>query len=140
MDLAITWENLSSQGIMFWSATLAVALGLTLILTAGMIHFRRVRSRSRTPIGNPQVMPEPVFDHAKVAERAKSDPALEKAAAVSAGPNHREWSLLLARLRYAADRLEEFERLRPECPARSHESPLKESRNGVDYLFRAGKG
>ena len=45
MDLASTWEHLAAQGTMFWSASGAVALGLTLILTAGIAQIRRNRRR-----------------------------------------------------------------------------------------------
>ena len=54
--------------------------------------------------------------------------------------NSRELLLLLARLRSVSDRLDDFRRTYRHVPLDWVESPLKDSRDGVDYLFRTGTG
>ena len=133
MDLTSTWSSLADQGVMFWSATGAVALGTTLILGAGFLHLRRWRSR---PIS--KISPVPAQTPAKGKMTAETPKTPARATIASETQNTREMHLLLARLRSAADRLEDFRRANGENPAPTGESPLKESLDGVDYLFRTG--
>ena len=130
---------------MFWSASGAVALGVTLILTAGIIQVRRLRTRACRPaVPNPADLPEPV---AKVADIPLGGEMKEDSRKSPTGPGSRaeeqkdqESRLLLARLRHAVDRLEEFQRIRRDMPRKSAESSLKGCHGGVDYLFRTGTG
>ena len=145
MDLVNTWDNLSGQSFLFWSATVAVALGVTLILTAGLIQFRKIRSRSRgrTPSVHATEMPtvqEPATTPAVLEKREYTHRPQERSATRFEEQDRHQLLLLLSRLRSAANRLEEFERLGRRNPTNPTDSPLKEARNGVDYLFRAGKG
>lgn len=145
MDWAITWEYLSGQGLMFWTATVAVALGITLILTAGHLQWRRLRRGSA----------KPVFAVRASKRTTLADPAPEPAVRDMELPNKNfqiptsspdqnldphEMGVLMARLRIAADRLASFQGSRLATPAILTDSQLKEDRPGVEYLFRAGKG
>jgi len=170
MDLTSMWNSIADQGLMFWSATGAVALGTTLIFSAGILHLRKWRHRpsgkeSSVPAANPGAEPfaeiaaeyaagqaaehntEPVPvmaapDPAETLPRRKMTAEIPKSPSRSAfaseKANSREMFLLLARLRSAADQLEDYRRAHGENPGPAGESPLKESLDGVDYLFRTG--
>lgn len=136
---------IANQGFMFWSAAGAVALGCTLVLTSGFIHFRRLRSRSGGPVLPTEIaLPEPVIIPADIPLDQEMNEEPQKSApepvSRSNEPNTRQLRLLLSRLRTAADRLENFQHSSRTVPAKSAESPLKESTEGVDYLFRTGTG
>lgn len=143
MDWAYTWEYLSGQGIMFWTATVAVALGITLILTAGHLQWRRLRRRTAEPVFAVRAAkratnsdPEPDFLEKEQKNNnlhIPSPPAYES-------PDPQEMGYLMARLRIAADRLAGFQSSRLQTPSILPDSHLKEDRPGVEYLFRAGKG
>lgn len=151
MELASTWQTLADRGIMFWAATGAVALGVTLILAAGIVQFRRMRHRSQIQVPS---IPEIDTEASRGAQGAQefSNPAITPeishkysmnsvaADSRSDTKDRQELHLLLARLRAAADRLEEYHHTACATPAVKGESPLKESSPGVDYLFRAGTG
>ncbi len=146
MEMAsFTGSIIANQGFMFWSATGAVALGFTLVLTSGFIHFRRLRSRNGGPIlPTEMALPEPVIIPADIPLDQEMIEGHQKTApepgSGSPRPNTRQLRLLLARLRTAADRLEDFQHSSQPVPGKSTESPLKESTEGVDYLFRTGTG
>ena len=145
MDWANTWEYLSGQGIMFWTATLAVALGMTLILTAGHLQWRRLRKRTSQPVFAVRTTkaatlsdaePEPVIremGHRNENLHMPSPPADHNL-------DPREMGVLMARLRIAANRLADFQSSSLQTPPIWEDSHLKEDRHGVEYLFRAGKG
>ena len=138
-----TLGRVADQGFMFWTATGAVALGVTLILAAGYIQFQRIRSNSRAPQAPaPAENPELVQLPAETPLDPKMNEALQKPlvwlGTSGEEGNSEELGLLLDRLRKAADRLDAFKGSSGEIPPESHESPLKESREGVDYLFRTG--
>jgi len=135
----------AGQGVMFWTATGAVALGITLILSAGYIQFKRIRSKpvlTFTP--DLAEKPEPLELPAEVPLEAQLNNDYQKAPVLlgtaTGKADSREICLLLARLRKAADRLDGHQRSCGQHPVESVESPLKESREGVDYLFRTGTG
>ena len=149
MDWVSTWDNLSGQGIMFWSATVAVALGITLILTAGHLQWRRLRARPSNLVpARPDVEPAAPLDPRLVPSgqengRENHPPNTRfQANSQSADQvdDRREMGVLMARLHSAADKLSEYHRSRLQIPAGIQDSRLKEDRNGVEYLFRAGKG
>jgi len=136
---------IANQGFMFWFATGAVALGFTLVVTAGAIHFRRLRSRSgRHDLAATVALPEPMAIPADIPLNMEMNEESQKDAlgpgSVSIEPNSRQLRLLLTRLRTAADQLEDLRQSSRPGPSKSAESSLKESPEGVDYLFRTGTG
>ncbi len=135
----------AEQGYMFWSATGAVALGITLLLTAGIVQLRRFHSRSVLPmVPDLDEMTEPIEIPVEVdlAREVKAETQQEPIGLHSASEvvNPEELNLLVARLRKAADQLEDYSRSEMGMLPQSFESPLKETREGVDYLFRTGTG
>ncbi len=136
----------AEQGYMFWSATGAVALGITLILTAGIVQLRRFHSRSVLPIiPDLDQKTEPIETPVEVDLALEMKPETQQKEAIglnstSEKVNAEELHPLLARLRKAADQLEDYSRSQVEMLPQSTESPLKETREGVDYLFRTGTG
>lgn len=145
MDWASTWEYLSGQGIMFWTATVAVALGSTLILAAVHLQWRRLRSRPAKHVSTeqtpkPATLPDPV----PVRPGGDRDPENETK---SSGPqpavfdqDHLEMGVLVSRLQSAANRLAAYQNSRLPNPTEIGDSYLKADPDGVEYLFRAGKG
>jgi hypothetical protein len=136
---------IANQGFMFWSATGAVALGLTLVLTSGFIHFRRLRSRpGRHDLHATVTLPEPIIIPSEIPLKqemnAESQKDVLEPGSRSIELNTQQLRHLLARLRTAADQLEDFRHSSRPVPAESAESSLKESAEGVDYLFRTGIG
>ena len=135
----------ADQGFMFWTATGAVALGITLILTAGIVQLRRLHSRSVVPVtiglekkAEPVEIPEEVDLAMEKKEETRKTPV--GLTPTSGEENPEELHLLLERLREAVDRLEAYPRFKGEMLAKTSESLLKETREGVDYLFRTGTG
>jgi len=146
MELASILESsIANQGLMFWSASAAVALGVTLILISGIIQFRRLRSRSASSVPSASVLPP---EQIEIPSEIPSDLEMNKESQkTSEWPecrvtesNPKQLRLLLARLRTAADQLEDYRRINRVLPPKSAESSLKESAEGVDYLFRTGTG
>ena len=140
-----TLGSIAGQGFMFWAATGAVALGVTLILAAGYIQFQRIRSKPVPQVATdlaakpaPAVLPDEVPSESKL--NSDDQKELIWLGTPIKEANSGELRLLLARLRQAADRLDGFQRASDKHPSTSVESPLKESREGVDYLFRTGTG
>jgi hypothetical protein len=145
MELASVWRSMADQGLMFWLASGAVALGVTLILCAGIIQIRRLRGRFVGKVSSLQETKVPVV-HKSTNQAKIQEKSLENLNTLEApGPRPEEMDsqelyLLLARLRSAADRLEKYRLFTRQNPASQAESPLKAYRDGVDYLFRAGTG
>lgn len=145
MDFANTWQSIAGNGFMFWSATAAVALGTTLILASGFIQVRRLFARTERPVATaPAALPEPAAeaDDISLGPEMKMEPQ-NIPAGPGSGPvvqNSQELLLLRARLRSVADRLDDFRRTYRYVPLDWVESPLKDSRDGVDYLYRTGTG
>ena len=145
MELANTWQSIADNGIMFWAATGAVALGIALTLASGLIQVRRLRSRTDLPVAAvPSEHPEPA---AQIDEIPLDREMKVKSQNDQVGPEptsseqiSRELGLVRARLRSIADRLEDFQRTRRHRPLDRSESSLKDSHDGVDYLFRTGTG
>ena len=145
MDWANTWEYLSGQGIMFWTATLAVALGITLILTAGHLQWRRLRKRTAEPVYAVRVARPTTLADPQPAPLVREMGPQNENLHISWPPadqdlDSQEMGVLMARLRIAADRLADFQNFGLENPPKLKDSHLKEERHGVEYLFRAGKG
>lgn len=145
MDFVNTWQSIAGNGFMFWSATAAVALGTTLILASGFVQVRRLCARTERPVATaPATLPEPAAeaDDISLGREMKVESQNVPAGSVSGSveQNSRELLLLLARLRSVSDRLDDFRRTYRYVPLDWVESPLKDSRDGVDYLFRTGTG
>jgi hypothetical protein len=140
-----TLGSIADQGIMFWSATGAVALGVTLILAAAYIQVHRIRSKSALPVTpdlaeKPAPVEMPVEVMVKPELKNDYQKPLVWLGTATGEAYSEELSLLLARLRKAADRLDGYQRSNGQHPVDSAESQLKESREGVDYLIRTGTG
>lgn len=129
MDITSVWEYFTGQNPMFMAATGSVALGVTLILAAGTVQMKRLRARAgKAPAAEIAVPAPPALE---IEETTIQDP--EPA-------SNPEMQHLLARLRIAADKLENFRASNAaDTPARQ-DSPLKSAHSGVDYIFRAGTG
>lgn len=148
MDLASTFQSIAARGAMFWAASGSVALGGTLILIAVVAQLKRLRGRkaSRMPAApKSQVarkrMPSEMVAATETSLGAETQsPNTVQAPELARISDPVELMDLTARLRSAADKLENFRRL-PDTPALSpQESPLKESSSAVDYVFRAEMG
>lgn len=129
MELTNIWENIAGRNPMFLAALGSVALGVTLILTAGIVQLKRFRARSRHVA--PLETPLPIVDVEKI--MVSNDHQDEQV-------QNPELRHLLCRLKSAADKLEKSRAkdvLNPHYPA---DSPLKRPSCGVDYIFRAGTG
>jgi hypothetical protein len=145
MDWVNMWDNLLEQGIMFWSAIVAVALGVTLILTAGHLQWRRLRARPVTrvralPIHEPETLSDPGEAHSGVEIVLQNGHLPVHILPAFPDEDRREMGVLMARLRSAADRLADLQGSRLQILSDDQDSQLKEGRNGVEYLFRTGKG
>ena len=129
MELTQLWESIAGRNPMFLAATGSVALGITLILTAGIVQLKRFRNRSRHIV--PLEMPLPVADVEKI---TVSQDIPEKSA------ENAELRHLLRRSRAASDKLEKSRAKKGPDTFYPADSPLKRSPSGVDYIFRAGTG
>lgn len=145
MDLANILENIAAQGSMFWVATGSVALGVTLILVALVTQLNRLRNRKSLQVGRELLRPPAEPSRPAPEEIIQAPPPdIENFSApaetASVPADARELTHLVARLRAAGDKLENFQRQNLPEPAQATESPLKEASSAVDYVFRAGLG
>ena len=149
MELASIFEKtlgeFAGQGIMFWSAAGAVALGVTLILASGFIQVRKIRRKSDLPVIQESINKPDPEEIPRDIELDREMMGMSREISVEPvsmfeEPNPGELRILQARLRFIADRLEDHQLSRPEMPAQTAESSLKETPAGVDYLFRTGTG
>ena len=129
MDFINIWENIAGRNPMFLAATGSVALGITLIITAGIVQLKRFQARSRhvSPVEKPlmSVDLENITNSTDHGDVSTENPELRP---------------LLARLRAAADKLEKLTEFDGRNPVYPSDSPLKREPSGVDYIFRAGTG
>ncbi len=129
MDLTQLWESIAGRSPMFLAATGSVALGITLIMTAGTVQLKRFRARPRNVV--PLEIPLPVMDVEKItANRDIPEKPVENT----------ELRHLLLRLKVASDKLEKSRIAKGPETFHPADSPLKRSPSGVDYIFRAGTG
>ncbi len=132
------WNNLTSlaegQGTVFWVGTVAVSLGLTLLVTA-LVQALRQTTRRRATAAAPLPTPPPAEtlpSRDAIQAYAASDPPRP---AVSAGDG--SVALLLRRLQQAGDRLEEIAGDLDASAAFEAVSGLKSGTQDVEYVFRA---
>ena len=146
MELTSLLASARAQGPIFWAASGAIALGLTLLLVAILHRLPRPRRRpatSQAPSSPAAVAPAPAAAaSAAQARAAYQEPSVpgrpgSPAAGLDQDPAERSLALLLRRLQGAGDRLEELasEARVPE-PATSR-SGLKDPAPDVEYVFRA---
>lgn len=132
-----------AQGPLFWGAAAAAALGASFLVTALVLHLRRVRpavpgGRKRRPrpavrfslLRKPKPAPGPAV--AVPGGYAPARPALARAAGTEAPPAP-DLEPLLARLRRAGDRLAAIQ-------AEAGDSRLKATPPRTDQMYRRGVG
>ena len=129
MDFTSIWEYFAGQNSTSLAAVGSVALGITLILAAGIVHLKRVRTLSRqvAPVEIPVPVPQVEEIH-------------EPVAAPTQAAENPELIHLLRRLKAAADKLDKKRADRLMKPALAGDSSLKRSPSGVEYIHRAGTG
>jgi hypothetical protein len=140
---------LANQGILFWIACAAVALGLTMVIVAAVVQTRRLAGRRVSP-AQVEKTPDPIPERAAEPATLPSVTTAEPVRRRFRGPDRmtRETDrlvVLLSRLEEAAGRLEavaadgpniaQVEKLPP-----SGDSNLKDEVDGVEYVFRAAGG
>jgi hypothetical protein len=145
MYLTSTMESIAAQGAMFWAATGSVALGGTLILVALVAQLNRLRNRRSRLAGTAEVASRTIGKKPSAEEESKVESVEREILSPSSSPTAemadiRELRGLASRLRAAADKLEDHRRQNGHEPALPAESPLKETVDPVDYVFRAGLG
>ncbi len=142
MDFSSISELARSQGPVFWVATVAIALGATLLVVALVQLLRRVLAAKRDVR---IVMPDPVVqvvDNEPDTYKPTlpvTTPAPRAAAPAPAYEESGDYSLalMLRRLQSAGDRLEEIAGdLKVQNPL-ADDSGLKEDLQDVEYVFRA---
>ena len=140
MEPSSLLELARNQGPVFWVAAVAVALGVTLLVTA-LAQFVRQRSARRGAAADSAatIIP-PATPAADIYVPTTPPVAQEFAPSAPAGPpggGDYSLALLLRRLQSAGDRLEEV--VGDFWPDESDrdESGLKDSLRDVEYVFRA---
>ena len=139
---------LANQGALFWVACGAVALGLTMLVTALVVQVRRLfRRHEPTETATPapvvtEVEVRQAYARAEVKEERKAAPVRRR---VTDTRDNDRLVVLLSRLEEAAARLEKVAAVAPPVsPVENSQSPadsdLKEQADGVEYVFRAAGG
>jgi hypothetical protein len=144
MDFQNLLELARGQGLVFWAATGAIALGATLLVVALTQYLRRSLGRGvRRVVVAPPVSSAPPAPPVAV-EVARAAAAYEPStraplAALSPTDEAEEPSLalLLRRLQTAGDRLEEIAGEVQAHRRQGSESTLKEDLQAVEYVFKA---
>lgn len=129
MDFASIWESIVGRNPMFLAASGSVALGVSLIISAGLVQLKRFRSRSG------HVLPVE-----KQAPPEEVEIVLETGESQADTVKTPELLHLLGRLRAASEKLEKFRATDVRTATQPADSPLKRPPSGVDYIFRAGTG
>ena len=155
MDWNLIQQLFAGQGLVFWGAITAVALGLTLLSVSIVFQVRRMVGDRRPGLPLPGLrrgaracasgitLTETGYAAAPAPVASRPEPATAPAEApdgpLPAGPDLRE---MRDRLRAAADRLDAIHSsLRPRraATARAADSPLKAGPGGVDYVYKTGQ-
>ncbi len=147
MELTSLLAAARAQGPVFWAATGAIALGLTLLLVAVLHRLPRPRRRRRTrtetgpPASSPAASAPEVAAAAQARTAYQDAPAAPRGVLASPGLDHdpaeRSLALLLRRLQSAGDRLEELAGSVPAADLAAPQSGLKDAAPDVEYVFRA---
>jgi hypothetical protein len=133
------WNSITTlaqgQGTVFWVATAAVSLGLTLLVVALMHALVQKASRrpARAPMTPVQATPiQAAPPQAAAAYATQLDPP-----ATLPDEDDSSLVLMLRRLQQAGDRLEEIAGDREAILGHGHTSALKSGFQDVEYVFRA---
>lgn len=145
MDWNSIVELAGRQGMVFWIASAAISLGLTL-LAAALVQGLRQKRRALRPRSADAATsaPAPVPAAPQRAQDAASAPATAAAAAAyravePRGEDDGSLALLLRRLQSAGDRLEEVATDLEAATVGVGISGLKSSLQDVEYVFKAGE-
>lgn len=130
MDLAKILENLQAMGPAYWVAAAAVALGCTLLITAGVLQWRSRRTGRQRPVHRDSL---PITAARDYATQSTSGPAEYRSTASIAAD-----TALTARLAVAAARLETIHAAMATLERLPDGSALKPAPSHVEYVFRAG--
>ena len=149
MDLSTILELAQDQGIVFWGAAAAIALGATLLvvalaqqirgLLAGRLQRRSQPATSAIPVaGTPatEVSTPPAAVMTTSDDLYVPTTASLASRPIAAGEEP-SLALLLRRLQSAGDRLEEIAGEIQTSRGEQHETMLKDDLQEVEYVFKA---
>lgn len=133
------WNSITTlaqaQGTVFWIATAAVSLGLTLLVVALVQAARqRVGGKRRDARATAPAVAAPA---PAVAGHATAAYAQQGAAMAPPVDEDGSLAMMLRRLQQAGDRLEEIAADREAAPTMAAVSALKSEFQDVEYVFRA---
>ncbi len=149
MDLTNILELAQDQGLIFWGAAAAIALGATLLLVALAQQIRRLVTRRFQRHHQPTIraavsVPIPAAQDdtpAAVVQTTADDVYMPSAASLASRPatmrEEPSLALLLRRLQSAGDRLEEIAGEIQSSRGDQRETMLKDEIQDVEYVFKA---
>lgn len=139
------------QGIVFWSAVTAVALGLTLLSVSIVFQVRKMLAKTRIRFKRPvrsrrvETAPTAAEPRITVTENGYQADVFVPSTATPA-PDHAAvdplLDSLLARLKVSADRLESIHTSLGHSSGGTTtpaDSPLKATGEAVDYVYKSGR-
>jgi hypothetical protein len=152
----VNWNQIQTlfdgQGIVFWAALAAVALGLTLLSVSiffqaqkmvGSRKFLRRKTTTQAPVASPVATATPRITVTEDVYEARGFvPAATTGAPASAPAADLRLANLLRRLKSSADRLDRIHvslGRNDGLSATATESPLKTASEEVDYVYRTGR-
>ncbi len=131
---------IDGQGLVFWGAVAAVALGLTLLLVTGLVYVRQWSRKRARAAGSGRGTPAAAALARGQAARAYGSP-LDPGGDAAAGDAAQVYQkALLSRLQAMGDRLEALAASLPAQDGRLRQSGLKHPPAGVEYVFKKGIG
>lgn len=143
--MTFDWNTINAQGPLFWIACGSVALGVAMIAAAAAAQVRRLRAVAPSavphePAPKPEAAPA-TGGPAAVRSRTTASPAGRPATEL----HRRRLGDLVDRLERVAASLATLEPAELPAPGAggpptTPETPLKESSDGVEYVFRAAGG
>lgn len=131
---------INEQGMVFWGAVAAVALGLTLLLVTGMIYVRQWHRKRTWGSGSGRRAPGAAALARGQAARAYGASLTPGGEALPGDPARIYQQALLSRLQAMGDRLEALATSLPAQDGRLSRSGLKHPPAGVEYVFKKGIG
>jgi hypothetical protein len=152
----VNWNQIQTlfdgQGIVFWTALVAVALGLTLLSVSIFIQVRKMvgsriflrrKMTTQAPVACPvATATPPITVTGDVYEATGFVPAATTGAPASAPAADPRLANLLQRLKSSADRLDRIHGSlgrNAGLTATTTDSPLKATSEEVDYVYRTGR-
>ncbi|MBU2501913.1 hypothetical protein KJ682_11350 [bacterium] len=131
---------INEQGMVFWGAVAAVALGLTLLLVTGMIYVRQWHRQRTCGSGAERGAPAAAALARGQAARAYGASLTPGGDAATGDAARIYQEALLSRLQAMGDRLEALGSSLPTQDGRLRRSGLKHPPAGVEYVFKKGIG